>query len=219
MDPAQGVPLPHGKQVVLSKALSRLLRHKAAQKGLAVDSAGYVPLQQVLQTREVARLGATEETIQTVVDSCPKQRFRLVSAGGKKLIRCNQGHSGRTAAAIENSNLLMRIGSSDARDKYSKVMHGTYKRHLESILHSGLSRGNRRHIHLTPFQPHENPVMSGFRSSCEILIYIDMAQAILDGIPFWLSSNQVILTEGDASGYIPAHYFLEVVHRTSTSGK
>ena len=53
MVPAQGAPLPQGKQVVLSKALSKLLRHHAAQRGLEVDSAGYVPLQQVLQIRKL----------------------------------------------------------------------------------------------------------------------------------------------------------------------
>lgn len=216
MVPATTAALPQGNQVALSKALSKLLRHDAAQKGLQLDSAGYASLQQILQFREIARLGATEELIDTVVKNCPKQRFGLVSAGEQKFIRCNQGHSGQTAAAIENCNLLRPISSSEAQQKFPRVMHGTYERHLESILKSGLSRGTRRHIHLTPFQPNEKSVMSGFRSSCEILIHVDMAQALLNGIPFWMSSNQVILTEGDASGCIPAQYISRVEYRPRT---
>lgn len=214
MVPATTAALPQGNQVALSKALSKLLRHDAAQKGLQLDSAGYAPLQQILQVREIARLGATEELIDKVVENCPKQRFGLVSAGEQKLMRCNQGHSGQTAAAIENCNLLRPISSSEAQQKFPRVMHGTYERHLESILKSGLSRETRRHIHLTPFQSNEKSVMSGFRSSCEILIHIDMAQAILNGIPFWMSSNQVILTERDASGCIPPQYISRVEHRS-----
>ena len=213
MVPATTATLPQGKQVALSKALSKLLRHDAARKGLQLDTAGYAPLQQVLQVREIARLGATEELINNIVESCPKQRFGLVSAGEQKFIRCNQGHSGQTAAAVENCNLLRPISSLEAQQNFPRVMHGTYEKHLESILKSGLSRGSRRHIHLTPFQPNERSVMSGFRTSCEVLIHLDMAQAILHGIPFWMSSNQVILTEGDASGSIPPQYISHVEHR------
>ena len=34
------------------------------------------------------------------------------------------------------------------------------------------------------------------RTSCDIIIEIDMEAAIKDGIPFYISSNNVILTEG-----------------------
>jgi len=34
------------------------------------------------------------------------------------------------------------------------------------------------------------------RSSCDIIVQIDMEAAMKDGIPFYISSNNVILTEG-----------------------
>lgn len=115
MVPTTASALPQGKQVAMSKALSKLLRHDAARRGLQLDSAGYAPLQQVLQVEEVARLGATEDIINDIVQSCPKQRFGLVSAGEQKFIRCNQGHSGQTAAVIDNCDLLRPITSSEAQ--------------------------------------------------------------------------------------------------------
>ena len=41
---------------ILSRLLCRLLRHQAAERGLSVDSAGYVPVQQILETPEIQKL-------------------------------------------------------------------------------------------------------------------------------------------------------------------
>jgi 2'-phosphotransferase len=42
--------------------------------------------------------------------------------------------------------------------------------------------------------PHENGVISGMRGTCDMYIQIDMPAAIKDGIKFYISSNNVILT-------------------------
>jgi 2'-phosphotransferase len=44
--------------------------------------------------------------------------------------------------------------------------------------------------------PKEEGVVSGMRTSCDIIIEIDLASAMKDGIDFYISSNSVILTEG-----------------------
>jgi len=47
-------------------------------------------------------------------------------------------------------------------------VHGTYKKHLESILTHGLKRMNRLHVHFTSGLPSDGEVISG--TYCEHLI-------------------------------------------------
>lgn len=71
---------------------------------------------------------------------------------------------------------------------------------------------SRNHIHFAPGLPQEDGVISGMRKSCDVYIYIDMVQAIKDGIDFYISSNNVILTEG-IKGVLPPKYFKKVLTR------
>ncbi len=52
----------------------------------------------------------------------------------------------------------------------------------------------RNHIHFAPGMPTEEGVISGMRGTCDIYIQIDMEAAVKDGIKFYISSNNVILT-------------------------
>lgn len=54
------------------------------------------------------------------------------------------------------------------------------------------------------------------RSSANVLIYVNVQKAIDAGLKFFLSSNGVILTEGDESGYLRPEFFLRV---TDKNGK
>lgn len=48
------------------------------------------------------------------------------------------------------------------------------------------------------------------RKSSEILIYIDVQEAIDAGLKFYLSANGVVLTEGDDRGYLKPQFFSRV---------
>lgn len=52
----------------------------------------------------------------------------------------------------------------------------------------------RNHIHFAPGMPKEEGVVSGMRGTCDIYVQIDMEAAIKDGVKFYISSNNVILT-------------------------
>jgi len=54
----------------------------------------------------------------------------------------------------------------------------------------------RNHIHFSVGKPGDNEVISGMRYSAEVLIYVDVERAMKDGIIFYKSSNNVILSEG-----------------------
>jgi 2'-phosphotransferase len=90
------------------------------------------------------------------------------------------------------------------------VVHGTYHRAWQSIKHQGLSRMKRNHIHFAPGLPGQDGVISGMRGSCQVLIYINMKKALEDGLKFFRSSNNVILSPGDVDGYIKPLYFDKV---------
>ena len=70
----------------------------------------------------------------------------------------------------------------------------------------------RNHVHLAVGLPGKNGVISGMRSSAEVVIEINMTQAIFEGnIPFFVSKNRVILTPGiGEKGIIPAHFFRKI---------
>jgi 2'-phosphotransferase len=51
------------------------------------------------------------------------------------------------------------------------------------------------------------------RKSAQVLIYIDVRNALDAGISFFLSENGVVLTEGDEHGILSTEYFLRVEDR------
>ncbi len=79
----------------------------------------------------------------------------------------------------------------------------------------GLKRMTRNHIHFAPGLPKEEGVISGMRSNCDIIIEIDMQAAMKDGIVFYISSNNVILTEGE-NGVLKSKYFKKVMKKDGT---
>jgi len=182
--------------VRLSKALSAVLM------GFTVGSDGYLKVDEILQHSHFKRsLHATKEDIIRVVESNDKQRFTLsTNSKGEDLIRANQGHS------VEVDNLQMDV-ITDA-SLYPTVVHGTYRTAVPAIKQDGLHKMKRNHIHMTTGIPTDNTsVISGMRKSCNAFIYIDIKAAIKDGIRFFLSSNQVILCEGNSDGYLLPKYF------------
>ena len=48
------------------------------------------------------------------------------------------------------------------------------------------------------------------RSSAQALIYVDVQKALDAGITFDVSDNGVVLTEGNAQGYLPPEFFSRV---------
>ena len=85
------------------------------------------------------------------------------------------------------------------------MVHGTYLEPLPFIMKSGLNKMARNHIHLAAGMPGKGGVISGMRGSCEVVIELNMTKAIYGPhqLPFYISSNDVILCEGLKDGSIP----------------
>lgn len=168
-----------------------------------------------LLTDVLAKVKATREEVLSVVENNDKQRFSIITREGKEYIRANQGHT------IDVPDLeLKRIKSVEDIPKpehmhEARVVHGTYIKAWKLIRKGGLSRMERNHIHFAIGTPGETHVISGMRSSAQVLIYIDMAKALADGLEFFISANNVVLSPGNREGAIPPEYFRAVLDAES----
>ncbi|OSS46876.1 hypothetical protein B5807_08998 [Epicoccum nigrum] len=146
------------------------------------------------------------------------------------LIRANQGHS----IKVDTEGLLTPI-TREAGNVPATVVHGTDERAWALILKGGgLRRMTRNHIHFASglpagFKPLESaagagdaadaaPVISGMRMSSTVLIYVDINAALEKGIPFFVSENGVVLTEGNEEGVLPYEFFSRVESRRKDGG-
>ena len=133
---AAGHPRPWTHQDTdLSKALSRVLRHRS---NLHRDEAGYAKLADVLVHPLIRRHRPTMEWIVYIVKANDKQRYALDEAGTR--IRAVQGHS----IPVDSSKLLRQLETGDIGDMVPTcALHSTYfsltwrhPRHLLPQTHS-----------------------------------------------------------------------------------
>lgn len=181
------------KRVRISKKMAYYLRHNLSKVSEDVDSGGFVNISELLLLEDFKNV--TLEDILKEVELNEKKRFSLDTTGKK--IRANQGHSIESGKLIDKEKLLKKIDS-----PLEYCIHGTKKEYINSIMKSGLNRMNRTHIHFAS-EPH---AISGFRKNSDVLIHINMENAIKDGIEFFISENRVILCEGP----IDSKYFERV---------
>ncbi|XP_051901133.1 tRNA 2'-phosphotransferase 1 [Pristis pectinata] len=196
--------------VRLSKALAFVLRHGAAQLGLRIGGDGFLAVEAILQHPHYRRY--TVQDIKRVVDTNKKQRFTLRThpETGALQIRANQGHT------LQVEELELIPISLDSGNVPAQAIHGTYLRHWPLIKAQGLRCMSRRHIHLSLGLPEDGSIVSGMRSSCDLAIFVELRRALSDGIPFYLSTNQVILTPGNEDGVLPPKYFQKVLQLKPT---
>jgi 2'-phosphotransferase len=181
-----------------SRTLSTILRHKGLEYGLKFNDEAYTLITPLLQLQQMK--GVVLDDIQGIVKNNDKKRFTIK----KNMIRANQGHSGKIAELINDAKYLTEI---EDASEVPLCVHGTYKRFKESILKGGLSRMSRKHIHCAGGMYGE--VTSGMRGDCDMYIYIDVKKAMGDGITFYKSDNDVILTTG-VDGILDAKYFEKI---------
>ncbi|TQN67840.1 TRNA 2'-phosphotransferase 1, partial [Colletotrichum shisoi] len=218
------------REVLVSKALSKLLRHQAENAGLELDDGGYASLDKVLAYGPIRSLQVTFSDIQAAVSTSDKQRFALKvneatnpsldetsTEPSHWLIRANQGHS----IKLDSAALLTPV-TLEAGNVPEIVVHGTYFAFWRAIEESGgLSRMGRNHVHFATGLPgDERGVVSGMRRDAEVLVYVDVERALgeEEEMRWWVSENGVVLTEGDAEGRVPTKLFREVRARDEAAG-
>ncbi|KAI0131682.1 hypothetical protein F4776DRAFT_627389 [Hypoxylon sp. NC0597] len=230
---------PQNREVLISKALSSLLRHQAENAGIKLDAEGYAPLDKVLQWQRLRSLNPTFDEIRQEVAENAKQRFAMKpkdpsmdpgsvpSDPAAWLIRANQGHSIKLADEALHTPVTL-----EARNIPEVVVHGTYFAFWPAIVAAGgLKKMGRQHVHFgTGLLPQDEGgedvdvdgkprVISGMRSDAELLIFADVEKSLRDGgIKWWISANGVVLTDGNEEGIVPLKYFKEVRGRRQGVG-
>lgn len=192
----------------LSKTMCYLLRHGAEKEGITMNGDGFVDINNLLEHKDMKQFSVKQ--IIKVVEKCPKQRFFINiqrNSKGKEeiFIRANQGHS------IENVKIDMSeilVNTPSLEEYKNNVYHGTYYKCWDKIKEEGLSRMNRQHIHFAIIGSINE---SGMRHNCQIKIFINIENALKDGIKFYKSSNNVILSPGNDNGYLLPKYFDKVI--------
>ncbi|KAM3070264.1 tRNA 2'-phosphotransferase [Clarireedia jacksonii] len=214
-----------GREVLISKALSKLLRHAALDEGLELDAEGFARLDSVLQWPRLKSLNVTFEDIRTAVNDNAKQRFSMKpnpslatppSPASENpadwVIRANQGHS----IAVDSAALLVPI-TLEADNIPETVVHGTYFAFYDAIVQSGgLKKMGRNHVHFGTGLPEEKGgVVSGMRGDAELLVYVDVKRCLEEEpeMKWWMSENGVVLTEGDGNGVVGTRVWKKVVGR------
>lgn len=163
----------------LGRFLSLVLRHKPEAAFLRLDAQGWAGVDELLAGCARAGHPLSREDLERIVRENDKQRYRFDGTGRK--IRANQGHS----VAVE---LELREAIPPER-----LYHGTASRFLESIRRQGITRQNRRQVHLSADPDTARAV--GARHGTPVVLPIDAAAMVREGRSFWLSDNGVWLCE------------------------
>ena len=162
----------------LSKALSRVLRHRS---NLQLDEAGYAKLTDVLVHPLIRSHKPTLDWIEYIVKANAKKRFALSEA--RTLIRAVQGHS----VPVDSSKLLRQLESGDIGNMVPTcALHSTYFSCIPSIMRNGLLPGGtrgtsyRRHVHLAM----SHRPTAGLREGSDVILVIDLMRAHNAGCVF-----------------------------------
>lgn len=191
----------------ISKFLSNVLRHKAADFGITIREDGYASIEKILALAFMVKQKARVEDIRHVVDANEKKRFAIAIIDGVEYIRANQGH---TIATIRDECLLETIPPDDWKS-IEDCYHGTYTKFLERIKRDGLKSMGRNHMHFA-HGDQEGATISGMREDCDIKLVLDVELCMKHGMTFHRSSNGVVLTKGLRNqDFIPFSYFKDVV--------
>jgi len=184
--------------------LSSLLRHGDNGRHVGiVGPNGYALCKEVEMIT-----GVTFEEMKEITAMCPKKRFDMVCTIGGWYIRANQGHHSRMKV---DPDLLFCLLAEEDVERF--CVHATLKTNVDSILANGLSVMKRTSIHLVEgIVDWTHKHLSGVRNRSDTLITVDVHAAMRDGIKFYRSSNDVILTSG-INGILPSKYIVRVAEK------
>lgn len=167
------------QDVRLSKMLSLWLRHQPEAAGLRLDPQGWTDVDDVLTAIGRAGVECDWQTLLRVVEESDKQRFELSADAAR--IRARQGHS-----------VTVDLDWPQAEPP-ELLYHGTVERVLPVILAEGLRPMRRHHVHLSPDL--ETATRVGQRRGAPVILTIRASALARTGQPFFLTSNQVWLTD------------------------
>lgn len=161
----------HDTIITKGKKLSYLLRH---DKEYSFDKNGWRDVNDLIKNHNYSI-----SELNQIVETNDKKRYEFNS--DKTKIRARQGHS---------INVDVELKETTPPDI---LYHGTATRFLNSIYDKGIIKGSRTYVHLS--KDEETAIKVGQRHGKPFVLKIDTKKMVKDGIKFYLSNNEVWLTD------------------------
>lgn len=178
------------RDVEFGKFISLILRHKPEVIGITLDSNGYADVKELLNGINKSGKEIDMITLERIVRENNKKRYSFNK--DKTKIRANQGHS---------LNVDVELKSAVP----PKVLyHGTADRFLESIKEKGILKKSRQYVHLS--KEKETAIDVGKRHGKPVVLAIDTEKMCNDGYVFYLSENNVWLSDYILWKYVKGIY-------------
>jgi putative RNA 2'-phosphotransferase len=182
-------PMNQDQSIRRSKFLSLVLRHEPQAARVTLDSAGWVPVDELLEGCAKAGMALTRAELDHLVATNPKRRFEYNDDCTR--IRASQGHS------VEVDLQYAPAVPPDV------LYHGTATRFLESIRAQGLSKMQRHHVHLA--DETTTTLQVGARHGKPVLLHIQAGAMHHAGHAFFHATNGVWLVD-----HVPAE-FIQII--------
>lgn len=172
----------------LSRKLSLYLRHKPELIDLSIDTQGWCFVDELISKMQMKKQNINKNILDYIVENNDKKRFAF--SNDKKKIRASQGHTIKHVSITYDEIIPPDI-----------LYHGTPTKNINSIKNNGLLKQKRHHVHLSKDIETAKKVGSRRGKSCVFLI--DSIRMHKDGHKFFISDNDVYLTE-----YVSAKYLI-----------
>lgn len=170
----------------VSKFLSLVLRHSPEKIGLKLDENGWADVEELILkcSQKGNKLDAV--LLDYVVENNDKKRFAFNE--DKTKIRASQGHS----ISVE-----LNLNETEPSEY---LYHGTVGKFMENIQKEGLKKMSRQHVHLS--KDRETAIKVGSRRGVPKILTVRSGAMHRDGFKFYLSENNVWLTDEVPAKYI-----------------
>jgi putative RNA 2'-phosphotransferase len=169
-----------------SKFLSLVLRHSPETIHLKLDENGWADVEELITKCNRHNKQLNLDVLNVVVETNDKKRFAFNE--DKTKIRASQGHS-----------IIVELNLNEALP-LDYLYHGTVQASIDGIKEKGLQKMSRQHVHLS--KDKETAVKVGSRRGKPIVLRIDSKTMHADGFKFYLSENEVWLTDEVPLKYI-----------------
>jgi len=170
----------------VSKFLSLVLRHSPETIELKLDENGWADVDELIEKCNKKGKTLNSELLDYVVENNDKKRFAFNE--DKTKIRASQGHS----ISVE-----LDLAETEPSEY---LYHGTVAKFLENIKKEGLQKMSRQHVHLS--KDRETAIKVGSRRGVAQILTVRSGEMFKDGFKFYLSENNVWLTDEVPAKYI-----------------
>lgn len=170
----------------ISKFLSLVLRHQPETIAITLDQNGWTDVKDLIEKANNYGIKFDRETLNHIVATNPKKRFTFNDTLDK--IRASQGHS-----------VEIELGYTNQKPP-EILFHGTAEKFVQSILNTGLEKGNRQQVHLSA--DIETAIKVGQRHGKPFVFKVLAEQMYDDKFEFFISDNGVWLTDNVPTKYL-----------------